>query len=194
MQAAKPRARARSSMQVDTLDTRNAVKVRSTDPSSERIHAESKGAQATTARTALAFGLESSRRPDPGLAWQRIQREAIPGPARCGPSAIQGREEKFSERRRATRKKGDRGRPLIGAGWYWVRGPRADLGLVARIAPWGHSSPATAANCVRGRARVQVPASTLPRWANHSAKMARLLLRVLVRSRQTLSSHDVCKY
>lgn len=53
MQAAKPRARARSSMQVDT---RNAVKVRSTDPSSERIHAESKGAQATAARTALALG------------------------------------------------------------------------------------------------------------------------------------------
>ncbi|KAM6480464.1 hypothetical protein HDV62DRAFT_111281 [Trichoderma sp. SZMC 28011] len=111
--AAKPRARALSSMQVDTLallPIRTSVMVmvhgrwhgrmRSADPSSERIpiHAESKASTGHATRTGPAPEARSR---------SCVPRDAIPKPARSGPSAVTWRREKLERKRTPVERQGD---------------------------------------------------------------------------------------
>lgn len=114
--AAKPRARALSSMQVDTLallpactwrvswswsmDGRWHGRMRSADPSSERIpiHAESKASTGHATRTGPAPEARSR---------SCVPRDAIPKPARSGPSAVTWRREKLDRKRTPVERQGE---------------------------------------------------------------------------------------
>lgn len=98
MQAAKPRARARSSMQVDTgagqaPPSKSDRRIPSQSPAKDSRRV--KGAQATGQGPPLLGCPKAPEGQIPGLAWHSVQREAIPGPARCGPPAMTGRRAKL---------------------------------------------------------------------------------------------------
>ncbi|PKK52843.1 hypothetical protein CI102_2162 [Trichoderma harzianum] len=98
--AAKPRARALPSIVMVMVHGRWHGRMRSADPSSERIHihAESKASTGHATRTGPAPEARSR---------SCVPRDAIPKPARSGPSAVTWRREKLERKRTLVERQGE---------------------------------------------------------------------------------------